>query len=101
MKNAQEANENPQTQIVIKAYYKQEQQIIEIEDNGPGFANFNNVLTPFYTTKPGGSGIGLSLCAEIIKNHFGQLRVENRENKSAIAGASILMSWPIASKYLG
>jgi len=101
VKNAQEANENPQTQIVIKAYYKQEQQIIEIEDNGPGFANFNNVLTPFYTTKPGGSGIGLSLCAEIIKNHFGQLRVENRENKSAIAGASILMSWPIASKYLG
>jgi signal transduction histidine kinase len=97
VKNAQEANENPQTKIVIKAYYKQEQQIIEIEDNGPGFANFNNVLTPFYTTKPGGSGIGLSLCAEIIKNHFGQLRVENRENKSAIVGASILMSWPIVS----
>ena len=101
VKNAQEANENPQTKIVIKAYYKQEQQIIEIEDNGPGFANLNNVLTPFYTTKPGGSGIGLSLCAEIIKNHFGQLRVENRENKSAIAGASILMNWPIASEYLG
>jgi two-component system nitrogen regulation sensor histidine kinase NtrY len=97
VKNAQEANENPQTKIVIKAYYKQEQQIIEIEDNGPGFANFNNVLTPFYTTKPSGSGIGLSLCAEIIKNHFGQLRVENRENKSAIVGASILMSWPIVS----
>ena len=97
VKNAQEANENPQTKIVIKAYYKQEQQIIEIEDNGPGFANLNNVLTPFYTTKPGGSGIGLSLCAEIIKNHFGQLSVENRENKSAIVGASILMSWPIVS----
>jgi two-component system nitrogen regulation sensor histidine kinase NtrY len=97
VKNAREANENLQTKIVIKAFYKQEQQIIEVEDNGPGFANLNNVLTPFYTTKPGGSGIGLSLCAEIIKNHFGQLSVENRENKSAIVGASILMSWPIVS----
>ena len=97
VKNAQEASENIQTKIVIKAFYKQEQQIIEVEDNGPGFANLNNVLTPFYTTKPGGSGIGLSLCAEIIKNHFGQLSVENRKNKSAIVGASILMSWPIVS----
>lgn len=97
VKNAQEASENIQTKIVIKAFYKQEQQIIEVEDNGPGFANLNNVLTPFYTTKPGGSGIGLSLCAAIIKNHFGQLSVENRKNKSAIVGASILMSWPIVS----
>ncbi|MFQ3194469.1 MAG: two-component system nitrogen regulation sensor histidine kinase NtrY [Colwellia sp.] len=97
VKNAQEASKNIQTKIVIKAFYKQEQQIIEVEDNGPGFANLNNVLTPFYTTKPGGSGIGLSLCAEIIKNHFGQLSVENRKNKSAIVGASILMSWPIVS----
>jgi len=97
VKNAQEANSNSQTKIVINAYYQKDYQLIEIEDNGPGFANLNNVLTPFYTTKSDGSGIGLSLCAEIIKNHNGQLTVENRQNKSAIVGAKILMNWPIVS----
>jgi two-component system nitrogen regulation sensor histidine kinase NtrY len=97
VKNAQEANESTATTIVIKAYYQQDYQLIEIEDNGPGFANLRNVLTPFYTTKNDGSGIGLSLCAEIIKNHNGQLSVENRQNKSAIVGARILMNWPIIS----
>lgn len=98
VKNAQEANGSDKTEIVIKAYYQQDYQLIEIEDNGPGFANLNNVLTPFYTTKTEGSGIGLSLCAEIIKNHNGQLSVENRQNKSAIIGAKILMNWPIVSE---
>jgi signal transduction histidine kinase len=83
---------------VINAYYQQDHQLIEIEDNGPGFANLDNVLTPFYTTKSEGSGIGLSLCAEIIKNHNGQLSVENRQNNSAIVGAKILMNWPIVSE---
>ncbi len=95
VKNAQEANENTQTKIMIKAYYKQGQQIIEIEDNGPGFSNFNNVLTPFYTTKSGGSGIGLSLCSEIIKNHFGQLRVDNIHHLEKIIGAKVSMQWPL------
>ena len=95
VKNAQEANANTQTNIVIKAYYKQEQQIIEIADNGPGFANFNNVLTPFYTTKSEGSGIGLSLCAEIIKNHSGQLNVDNIYQLEKITGAKVSMQWPL------
>ena len=95
VKNAQEASEKTQTNIVIKAYYKQEQQIIEIADNGPGFANFNNVLTPFYTTKSEGSGIGLSLCAEIIKNHYGQLHVDNIHQMDKITGAKVSMQWPL------
>ena len=61
-------------------------------DNGPGFANLSNVLTPFYTTKKHGSGIGLSLCAEIIRNHGGRLTVANQDG----LGARITMSWPMA-----
>ena len=80
---------------MIKAYYKQGQQIMEIEDNGPGFSNFDNVLTPFYTTKSGGSGIGLSLCSEIIKNHLGQLRVENIHQQENVTGAKVSMQWPL------
>ena len=98
VKNAQEANNSDPTKIVIKAYYKQEQQIVEFEDNGPGFANLHNVLTPFYTTKTEGSGIGLSLCAEIIKNHLGQLHVNNIQHKDEITGAKVSMHWPLIDK---
>jgi two-component system nitrogen regulation sensor histidine kinase NtrY len=93
-KNALEATEKSNIRIEIKAYYQQNQQIIELYDDGPGFANLNNVLTPFYTTKQHGSGIGLSLCTEIIRNHGGQLIVENRQENSDITGAKILMCWP-------
>lgn len=88
LKNAQEACDNPV--IKIKSYYQQDKQIIEVNDNGPGFANLNNVLTPFYTTKKDGSGIGLSLCSEIIRNHGGQLKVTNSDSE----GAQVSMSWP-------
>ena len=89
LKNAQEACDAPV--IKIKLYYQQDKQNIEVNDNGPGFANLDNVLTPFYTTKKDGSGIGLSLCSEIIRNHGGHLKVTNKENN----GAQISMSWPI------
>ena len=91
LKNAREACEHPMSLIEIKAYFQQNHQIIEVVDNGPGFANLNNVLTPFYTTKKHGSGIGLSLCAEIARNHGGQLKVENINDQ----GAKITMNWPI------
>ena len=79
LKNSQEACEHTMTKVTFKAYYNQQEQVLELTDNGPGFANLNNVLTPFYTTKKHGSGIGLSLCAEIIRNHGGKLSVENQE----------------------
>lgn len=91
LKNAFEACESNRSKIEVKAYYQQQLQMIEINDNGPGFANLDNVLTPFYTTKQHGSGIGLSLCAEIARNHGGQLQVENNIN----SGAKIILQWPI------
>lgn len=92
LKNSQEACEQTVTKVSFKAYYHQQEQVLEMVDNGPGFANLSNVLTPFYTTKKHGSGIGLSLCAEIIRNHGGQLTVANQET----LGAKITMSWPMA-----
>ncbi len=51
---------------------------IRLEDNGAGIANPANLFVPFFTTKPKGSGIGLSLCRQIAEAHDGRLTLENR-----------------------
>lgn len=52
---------------------------LRIEDGGPGIDNPENLFVPFFTTKPGGSGIGLVLCRQIIENHGGSLTLSNLE----------------------
>lgn len=49
-----------------------------ILDNGPGISNPTNLFVPFFTTKPGGSGIGLVLSRQIAEAHGGSLTLENR-----------------------
>ena len=49
-----------------------------VEDEGPGLSNTGNLFVPFFTTKPGGSGIGLVLSRQIAEGHGGSLQLENR-----------------------
>jgi nitrogen fixation/metabolism regulation signal transduction histidine kinase len=47
-------------------------------DEGPGITNTANLFVPFFTTKPGGSGIGLVLSRQIAEAHGGELTLKNR-----------------------
>jgi nitrogen fixation/metabolism regulation signal transduction histidine kinase len=51
---------------------------VSIEDDGPGLPASANLFVPFFTTKPGGTGIGLVLSRQIAESHGGALTVENR-----------------------
>ncbi len=53
-----------------------------VEDDGPGLSNTGNLFVPFFTTKPGGSGIGLVLSRQIAEAHGGSLILENRDDRT-------------------
>jgi PAS domain S-box-containing protein len=63
-----------------------------IEDEGPGLTDTGNLFVPFYTTKQGGSGIGLVLSRQIAEGHGGTLELENREDRR---GARARLALPL------
>jgi signal transduction histidine kinase len=54
--------------------------LVAIEDRGMGIANAENLFVPFYTTKPTGSGVGLTLAQQIARAHGGEINLVNRED---------------------
>jgi two-component system nitrogen regulation sensor histidine kinase NtrY len=63
---------------------------ILIQDEGPGLANTANLFVPFFTTKPGGSGIGLVLSRQIAEAHGGSLDLRNRAARPGCEARLIL-----------
>jgi C4-dicarboxylate-specific signal transduction histidine kinase len=61
---------------------------VEVRDSGPGFAPaaHERVFEAFYTTKPGGLGMGLSICRSIVEAHGGRLWASPNVPRGAILG---------------
>jgi signal transduction histidine kinase len=53
-----------------------------VSDEGPGLPDTANLFVPFFTTKPGGSGIGLVLSRQIAEAHQGELTLQNRADRT-------------------
>jgi nitrogen fixation/metabolism regulation signal transduction histidine kinase len=65
---------------------------VTITDDGPGLPVSENLFVPGFTTKPGGSGIGLVLAREIVEAHGGDLRLANRQDRPGAVAAITLPS---------
>ncbi len=84
--NAAEAMGSGKGQITIRWTTDRGAVELSVEDEGPGLAQTENLFVPFFTTKPGGTGIGLALGRQIAEAHGGSLVLVNRGGgKGAVA----------------
>ncbi len=58
--------------------------VCRLTDNGPGITDAKKAMTPYYTTKKTGTGLGLPIVSKIINEHFGNFSIKNKKNESGI-----------------
>ena len=93
IRNALEACRNTAgAHIEIGASISGKEWKFTVSDNGEGMLPevTERIFVPFFTTKPGGSGIGLALCKQIVILHGGQISVDSRPDK----GSRFTLSFP-------
>lgn len=88
IRNALEAVTNIEggkVQLLIQG--SKERIVIEVIDNGPGVKpeNIAQIFTPFFTTKPTGSGIGLALSRKVVRAHGGTLDYKAYEDQTCFS----------------
>lgn len=92
LQNAVDASMETKGEVVVSWSTIGEDLEVRVEDHGPGLSNTNNLFVPFFTTKTGGSGIGLVLSRQIAEAHGGSLVLENRPDRT---GCRVLLRLPL------
>lgn len=84
LKNAAESGSAP-GDITVAVQHGAPGVRIEVADRGSGLSpdTLRDALLPFYSTKPTGTGLGLTLCREIVEAHGGRLSLANRPDGGA------------------
>jgi two-component system sensor kinase FixL len=95
MRNAIEAmRDSEHCELIIRTVAEHDDVVaVSIEDTGPGIADeiVEQLFKPFVTTKPGGMGVGLSICKRIVEAHGGELTTA----PNAAGGATFRFTLPV------
>jgi two-component system nitrogen regulation sensor histidine kinase NtrY len=92
IRNAADASLETNGEVAVGWTRLGSQAVVYVRDQGPGLSNTTNLFVPFFTTKPGGSGIGLVLSRQIAEAHGGSLTLRNRDSS---AGCEALLTLPL------
>ena len=83
IKNSEEAfddmnkkNPNFKGNIIIEINQNNDYIICRLTDNGPGITDANKAMTPYFTTKKTGTGLGLPIVTKIINEHSGNFIIQ-------------------------
>jgi signal transduction histidine kinase len=100
LKNASEAGSTV-ANTVVAVHSSRGGWTVEVRDRGSGMSPdvLANALLPFYSTKPSGSGLGLTLCREIVEAHGGSLEAGNRTDGEEGAVVRFWLPPPAAAGY--
>ncbi|HXG04517.1 MAG TPA: ATP-binding protein, partial [Candidatus Binatia bacterium] len=79
-------------ELTVAAAVRDGQLVIEVADTGEGIppADLPHVLEPFFSTKPGGSGLGLAMVHRIAQDHGGDVSVESTPGR----GTRVVLRFP-------
>ena len=98
IKNSEEAflekivkDPNFKGNIDIEIYDKNDYIIIRLTDNGTGITDAKKAMTPYFTTKKTGTGLGLPIVTKIINEHSGTITIKNKINEK---GTTVKISIP-------
>ena len=98
--NGQQAMEGPGTVRIVSRAEPDGRVCLEFLDSGPGFdpAILPNLLDPFFTTKDGGTGLGLPIVQSIITSHGGSIALENGPEGGALVRVLLPRATPAHGK---
>ena len=64
--------------------------VVSLHDNGSGMSDTKKALTPYYTTKKKGTGLGLPIVSKIISEHSGEFSIKNQKKNGVKVELSFL-----------
>ena len=92
LKNARETCERKADKEIQIKFFSKDNTTLAISDHGEGILPtvLDKIFVPFFTTKTSGSGIGLSLCKQIMALHDGSINVKSELGK----GSCFVLTFP-------